>query len=198
VEPRAPARYGGDERYSAGPQDTTGLAEAPLPVGSVGQVIHRAEQEDGVDAPVRQVELAGVAHLRVDHHSGGLRSAQRLLDVDCDHVAQQHLAAHRRQPQGVAARSAADVSHSGRHRREMPENQLPGPLELDRAQPGAEPALLLAEGVVRHQRPLLARVDPLHRFVGPPVRRRQAPLGQRGWGPAWAGLCARADQARFA
>ena len=61
VQRRGPARDGGGEELPAGLQDPPRLAEGAGPVGGLGQVIQRAQQEDDVGAAVGEVQGPSVS-----------------------------------------------------------------------------------------------------------------------------------------
>jgi hypothetical protein len=139
------------------------LGQRRDPVGAVGEVVQGPQQQDGVDAGVGPVQLAGVADGGPGQRGGRLPGggAQRLLHVPGQRVDQVDLVAAGRQGQGVDAGGAADVQHHRRRGRQVARQQLPGadPLQAE----GPQPPLLGHAGVVGGDR----RVQPLVVAHGP-------------------------------
>ncbi len=129
-----------------GAQDAPCLGQRPRAVGGLGQVVERAEREDGVGARVGEGQLAGVADPRRGDRRAGLRGGgrARLVDVQRHRVEQVDLVARARQRQRVGARGAADVEHDGRRGGQEALEQLDGAQELQPAPRGEAPLLVAA------------------------------------------------------
>jgi hypothetical protein len=148
VQARGPA---GDRRHedrAPGPDDAAGLAEGEQPVRSLREVVHRAEQQHGVDRAIGEVEHARIGYRGVDVQSGGGRLRRRLLDVQRHEIAVAHRVAEAGQPHGVAPWTAADIGDDARRSRQVTPDDLLGAGELDRADAPGEPLALGAERVV--------------------------------------------------
>ncbi|WTP05121.1 hypothetical protein OG719_26065 [Microbispora hainanensis] len=104
---RVAADRGGGHQ-PAGAHHAARLGQGGDPVGAVGQVIERAQQQDRVGARVRQGQVACVAQPR-----GHARQGPGPLDVERDRVEQFDLVAVGDQPLGVHPGAAADVEHPG-------------------------------------------------------------------------------------
>ena len=104
-----------------------GLEPVPAPV----QVVKRAKEQHSVGALIRQVKVAGIGHRGLDAAvpSGRLGN---LSDVQRHQVAMPHMVTELCEPQRVRAGSAADISHDRRRRRQAPQDDLLGALELER------------------------------------------------------------------
>jgi hypothetical protein len=110
-------------------------------------MVDRPQEQHGVDCRVAEVELAGVAHRGVDAREvGGVGS--ELVDVERHQVAVLDAVAALGQPQRVASRATADIGdHRGR-RRQVPQHDLFGALELDHAARLGEAVPLATQRVV--------------------------------------------------
>jgi hypothetical protein len=149
VHASRPTGDGGDEDGAAGPQDAARLAEGPQPIGSAGQVVHRPQQEHGIDRGVGQIDIERVAKGRVHVvEADRRRGRRRVFDVERHQVAVMHTTAEPGQPHGVPAGSAADVGDIARQGRQVTTDDLLGPGELDRSYAAVEPIALQAELVV--------------------------------------------------
>jgi hypothetical protein len=107
---------------SSGTRSTAGAA-----IVALDQVVERAQEQDGIDRRVCEVEVAGIADRRADR---GVTRLAQLVDVELHQVAVLHGVATPGQPRGVPTGSPADVGHDGRSRRQSPEQDLLGPFEL--------------------------------------------------------------------
>src|SRR3954454_14847839 len=107
----------------------TCLGQSLEPLGSLAQMVERAEQEDSVHARIRERKLARVPHLRAGEHRGGaaLRGRTRLLDVERHRVHQVNPVSPPGEPQRVSARPAADVCQHRWCCRKVPLEQLLSP-----------------------------------------------------------------------
>ncbi|GAA3147611.1 hypothetical protein GCM10020001_083640 [Nonomuraea salmonea] len=130
----------------AGPDGAAGLAQRAQPVGALGQVVERAEQQHRVGIAVGDRQVASVAE--AGGHAGQLR---RLAHVQRHRVDHLDLVALGGQPFGVHAGAAAHVEHAGRRRRQGAQQHVARAPELQPAATLAQPRTLTAALVVGHQ-----------------------------------------------
>jgi len=150
-EERGEARDAGREDEPAGLEHPTRLDERREPVGALGQVIERAQEQHGVHARVGLVEPARVADARAGDRVVRLtrRGPARVLDVLREGVHQVDLVAERREPARVHAGAPAHVEHDLPCGREPVQDELLGAREFDLPVAAEEAARLSARRVVR-------------------------------------------------
>ena len=121
------------EEEPAGPQHPARFAEGPDAIGALGQVVERAQQQDGVHGRVRFLEPARVSHAQAGHGRLGLerRGLSRLLDVERHRVHEMHAISARGEPGCVDAGAAAHVEDGAGRRRQVAQDDLLRARELD-------------------------------------------------------------------
>ena len=111
-------------------------------------MVQRSQEQHGVKALVRKVQLPGVPQLGPDAQAFRGQVAGG-LDVTRDKIDEEDLVTVLRQPPGVGPRSSSDVQHAETPGREMAGHDLLGPDQFELAVPLCDAlALVVVELVV--------------------------------------------------
>ncbi len=121
-------------RNQPAPSDNTQcLPQSLLAVVMVGQVVHGSEQENDIDAIVRQVELSGIANLC--RHASSSKVDSDSLNMTWRQVNDVNIVAILGEPRRVNARPAPNVQHSCRRWWQVTPKDLLGSHQLKLAEP---------------------------------------------------------------
>ena len=123
---------GGDEGDAARTEDPMGFSQGGEAAGAAGEVVERAQEEDGIAGSGGKGEGAGVAA------DGGKTGGAGLGGVLGDEVEERGAVVEGREPGGVNAGGDTDVEDAGGGRREVAEENLAGARELQAAYAGEE------------------------------------------------------------
>jgi shikimate kinase len=132
---------------SASTDDAAALAQCSDAVAALAEVVDRAQDQNGVDAAVGQVQRPSVADPRIELWMPG----PNVLDVVRDNVAVKHRMSEVDEPIRVATRSTADVGHDRWGGWKCAFDDVDRAEELEAAHTVGESVALLAAGVVRVQ-----------------------------------------------
>lgn len=137
------ARDAGGDHNAVRPENTLRLSKGPDPVGMIGQMVQRAEQQHGIDRCIGHRQTAGIAN---GNRGQRLRHCvvltPRFFDQASGGIDQANGIAQAGQPESVRPRATSDINDLGRRRRQKAANQLFGALELQSGRAGLQPGFL--------------------------------------------------------
>jgi hypothetical protein len=135
IDERGKPRHGRGEDPTAGFQESISVPQGCESIASLREVIEGSEEQDGVRALVRSVDVPGIADRAARDGAIGLagRGSPRLVNMMLHRIEEMNLVTPLREPRGMHAGGTANIAYRRGRLRQMSLEDIPGAISLQLA-----------------------------------------------------------------